>query len=99
MTSGAMNFARRLIYLKRDQLIDFEQRPYLSAMYGSSARNIVVRAARQVEKSTYLAAMILYLAATHAGIQILYVCPRREQAQLFARTRVITAIADSPILC
>jgi len=67
-----MNFARRLVYLK-NQLVDFSGRPYLSAIYASTARNIVVRASRQVEKSTFLALTILYLASTRPGIQILFV--------------------------
>ena len=41
---------------------------------------------------------ILHLAAKYPGIQLLYVCPRREQARLFARTRVIPFLADSPLL-
>jgi Phage terminase large subunit (GpA) len=92
-----MNFARRLVYHKK-HLIDFGGRPYLPAIYATTARNLVLRASRQVEKSTFLALTILYLAATYPGIQILYVCPRMEQARLFARTRLMSILANSPLL-
>ena len=98
MISGSpqMQFASRLIYLG-DHLIDFSGRPYLPAIYASTARNLVV-ASRQVEKSTFLVLTVLYLAAIYPGIQLLYVCPRQEQKRLFARTRVIPFLADSPLL-
>src|SRR4051794_26013073 len=98
INSPPMNFASRLIYLKKE-LIDFTGRPYLPAVYASTARNLVLRASRQVEKSTFLANSILYLSTTRPGIQILFICPRLEQARLFARTRLIPVLANSPILC
>src|SRR4051794_24745518 len=98
INSPPMNFARRLIYLKK-KLMDFSGRPYLPQIYASTARNLVLRASRQVEKSTFLANTILYLSTTCPGIQILFVCPRLEQARLFARTRLIPVLANSPILC
>ena len=97
ISSPQMNFARRLVYLNK-KLIDFSGRPYLPAIYASTARNIVLRASRQVEKSTFLVLTILYLSVTYPGIQILYICPRLEQARLFARTRLIPILANSPIL-
>jgi hypothetical protein len=92
-----MRFASRLIYLK-GELIDFEGRPYLPAIYASKARNLVVRASRQVEKTTFLAISILHAAVMHPGIRMLYVCPRMEQARVFARTRLQPILASSPIL-
>jgi hypothetical protein len=92
-----MNFARRLVYLT-DRLINFDGRPYLPAIYSSTARNLVIRASRQVEKSTFLVLCILFYVTSCPGIQILYVCPRVEQARLFARTRLLPILARSPIL-
>ena len=43
IASAVMNFARRLVYLDR-HLIDFTGRPYLPAIYNSTARNLVLRA-------------------------------------------------------
>lgn len=96
-TSPIMRFAERLVFLK-GQLIDFTGRPYLPAIYNSTARNLVLRTSRQVEKSTFLALMILYLAVTCPGIQILLVCPRLEQAQVFMSTRLLSILTESPIL-
>ncbi len=42
MTSPQMNFAGRLVYLKKKR-IDFSGRPYLPAIYNSTARNLVLR--------------------------------------------------------
>src|SRR5450631_2636715 len=97
ISSPQMNFARRLVYLKKN-LIDFTGRPYLPAIYASTGRNLVLRASRQVEKSTFLVLTILYLSVTCPGVQILYICPRLEQARLFARTRLLPVLANSPIL-
>ena len=41
ISSPQMNFARRLVYLKK-QLIDFTGRPYLPPIYASTGRNLVV---------------------------------------------------------
>lgn len=97
MNSPPMNFARRLIYLNK-KLIDFSGRPYLPKIYASTTRNLVIRASRQVEKSTFLVMTILYLAVIRPGIQILYICPRAEQARLFARSRLIPTLTNSPLI-
>ena len=92
-----LRFSRRLVHLNK-KLIDFHERPYLAAIYGSEARNLVVRASRQVEKSTFLVLLILYWAVFRPGISILYVCPRMEQAWLFAKMRLISILDNSPVL-
>src|SRR5436190_16444943 len=62
----------------------FCDRPYLQDVYRSTARRIVIRASRQVEKSTFLANTILYAAYFQPGIRILVVSPRFEQSLLFS---------------
>jgi hypothetical protein len=97
-TSPQQTFARRLIYLDQ-RLLSFKDRPYLPDIYRDALRkNLVIRASRQVEKSTMLAVSILYWAATSPGIQILYVCPRQAQASTFSKLRLIPLIENSPIL-
>jgi hypothetical protein len=96
-SSGQINFCSRLVY-HGDQLINFEGRPYLPPIFGSTARNLVLRASRQVEKSTFLALKILYLAATKPGIQLLYVCPRQEQARLFIHQKLMPLLTGSPFV-
>jgi hypothetical protein len=46
-------FCQHFIYLK-GRPISFADRPYLRAPYDSKARRLVIRAGRQVEKSTFL---------------------------------------------
>jgi hypothetical protein len=74
------------------------RRPYLDAVYHSTASNMVIRASRQVEKSTFLVNRILYDAVRRPGIQILFVSPRLEQARLFSNVRLRGTLMDSPIL-
>jgi phage terminase large subunit GpA-like protein len=66
--------------------------------YRSTARNLVIRASRQVEKSTFLANRMVYDAYRFPGIQILFVSPRIDQAHLFSSARLQPVIWDSPIL-
>jgi hypothetical protein len=90
-------FSQNFIFLKR-RPISFADRPYLRALYDSTARRIVVRAGRQVEKSTFLVNTILYMAVTRPGIHILYVCPRQQQAYVFSLSRLLPAIQESPLI-
>jgi len=92
-----LNFSRRLVYLK-NELIKFDERPYLRAILASTSGNLVIRASRQVEKSTFLALTILYLAVVRPGIQLLYVCPRYDQAGMFVHSKLMPLLNDSPIL-
>jgi hypothetical protein len=85
------------VYLK-DNLIRFDGRPYLAAITAATERNVVLRASRQVEKSTFLALKILYLAAACRGIQLLYVAPRQEQALLFSHQKLTPLLDASPLL-
>ncbi|MDH3719381.1 MAG: phage terminase large subunit family protein, partial [Planctomycetota bacterium] len=78
--------------------IRFDERPYLPAIYASRARNLVLRASRQVEKSTFLVNTILYEACARPGIQMLLVCPRSEQARVLSRFRLLPALEQSPLI-
>jgi hypothetical protein len=42
---------------------------------------------------------ILFEACAHPGLQMLFVCPRQEQARGFSRTRLLPAIEQSPLIC
>src|SRR5215469_8939452 len=91
-------FCQHYIYL-RGQPIDFTGREYLRAVYNSPAQRLVLRASRQVEKSTFLANAIAHAACTRPGITILFVAPRDQQAHIFTRTRLMPVLQDSPVLC
>ena len=92
-----LTFCARFVHLNR-QPISFAGRPYLPAIYASAGRNLVLRCSRQTEKSTFLANTILYEACMHAGMEILLVCPRMEQARVFVRSRLLPALLESPII-
>lgn len=58
----------------------------------------MIRASRQVEKTTYLANTIIHAVITWPGLHVLLVCPRLEQARLFSRSRLQPMIKESPIV-
>jgi len=89
-------WCRRFVVLD-GQPIAFDDRPYLPEIY-ASRRNMVLRCSRQTEKSTFLANKILYEACTRPGIRMLFVCPREEQAMLFARMRLLATLKASPYI-
>ncbi|MBW3596973.1 MAG: phage terminase large subunit family protein [Planctomycetes bacterium] len=93
---GKLRFCQRCVYLDR-RPISFAGRPYLPAIYAAD-RNLVLRCSRQTEKSTFLVNTILYEACTNPGIQMLFVCPRQEQARVFSHTRLIPSLEQSPLV-
>lgn len=92
-----LRFCEQFVFLNR-ALISFSGRPYLSAIYGVTARNLVLRCSRQTEKSTFLVNTLLFEACTRPGVQILFVSPRMEQARLFSNVRLLPAIEQSPLI-
>ena len=91
------DFAETMIRLRGERL-RFPERPYIDKLYSCLSRNIVIRASRQVEKSTYLANRIVYELVTRPGIRILFVSPRAEQTQSFITSRLHPTIVDSPLI-
>ena len=92
-----LNFCKSFIYLGKG-LISFDRRPYLPAIYRSTADNLVLRCSRQTEKSTFLGNTILFEACMNPGIQMLFVSPRFDQAKSFIHVRVIRPLAQSPLV-
>ena len=91
-----LTFCKRLVFLKGEP-ISFTGRPYLPAIYAARG-NLVLRCSRQTEKSTFLVNTILYEACTRPGIQILFVCPRIEQARVFSRSRLLQSLDESRLI-
>jgi hypothetical protein len=96
-TNSKLQFCENFLFLDRS-LIKFDGRPFLDGVYASRARNLVIRASRQVEKSTFLVNTILYEASTTPGTKILFVCPRIEQARVFSHTRLLPSLEQSPLI-
>jgi hypothetical protein len=97
MRLDRFTFTREFVHLRK-RPISFAGRPYLPAVYQSEASRQVIRASRQVEKSTFLVNSILHLAVRHPGIHIVCVFPRQEQAQVFSRSRLLGTIENSPVI-
>ena len=94
---GKLSFCEQFVYLQR-QPISFAGRPYLPEVYDVIDRNLVLRCSRQTEKSTFLVNTILYEACTKPGIQMLFVCPRIEQARVFTDARLLPSLEESPLI-
>jgi Phage terminase large subunit gpA, ATPase domain len=97
MPKKLREFCEQCVFLKRKPMT-FTGRRYLGKVLASTAQRLVLRCSRQVEKTTLLVNRILYNAVMDPGIQMLLVCPRREQASTFSNSRLIPAIADSPFI-
>jgi phage terminase large subunit GpA-like protein len=90
-------FCEQNVFLK-GRPITFKDRGYLREVLASTAKRLVLRCSRQVEKSTLLVNRILYNAVTFPGIEMLFVCPRLEQASTFSNSRLVPAITGSPFI-
>jgi len=92
-----LSWCQKFVFLDKKP-ISFASRPYLQEIYDSGARRLVIRASRQVEKSTYLVNRIVHAAVIHPGLHILFVCPRLDQARVFSSSRLLRTIQDSPLI-
>src|SRR6185295_12868785 len=90
-------FCEKYVYL-RGRPITFDMREYLHAVYASRAQRLVLRTSRQVEKTTLLVNHIIHDAVRFPGIQMLFVCPRAEQARAFSNFRLLPTIEESPLI-
>ena len=70
-----LEFCESFIYLK-GRPISLAGRPHLIAPYQSQSRRLVIRASRQVEKTTLMVNIILHTAVCRPGSHIIFVCPR-----------------------
>lgn len=95
--NSKLRFSEDFVFLK-GKPIRFDGRLYLPEIFHSDKKNIVIRASRQVEKSTFLSISMAYELCKTPGVTILLVTPRQEQAWVFARTRLVPLIQQSPIL-
>ena len=97
MSLGKLEFCRHYVHLNGEP-ISFADRPYLPAVYAVNAGNLVIRASRQVEKSTFLANTIAYECCRNERAKVLVVLPREEQAHSFFHDRLLPLLEKSPVL-
>lgn len=82
----------------RGRPISFDRRPYLPEIYGSRERRIVLRCSRQVEKTTFICNIVIFTAVRLPGVRIIVVFPRQEQATVFAKSRLMPVVSESPVI-
>jgi hypothetical protein len=97
MRLDRFEFTCNFVHL-RGKPISFDGRPYLKQVYESESPRLVIRASRQVEKSTFLVNSIIYFAVSQPGIHIACVFPRQEQARVFSQSRLRATIEGSPLI-
>lgn len=77
--------------------VRFPERPYLDGILSATERNLVIRAGRQVEKSTYITFRISH-ELMRPGTRVLLVCPRDVQAKQLMESRFFPLLQASPLL-
>lgn len=96
--SDFVEFAIKLSIAGGSRDFSFEDRPYLRPIYDSSARRILLKCGRQVEKSTLLGNLCLSYSALCPNFKTLYVSATAQQAQVFSVDRIKDPIETSPVL-
>src|SRR3954454_20663322 len=97
MSRSKFDFAASFINLN-GKPISFGDRPYLETIYNST-RNLVIRASRQTEKSTFVVNSIVHELVTRPNVQVLLVTPRWDQASALVHGRLIPALQQSALIC
>ena len=76
----------------------FTNRPYIYPILNNSNKRILMLAARQVEKSTSMAACMLAQGCLNPNRSYLYVSPTMKQTGVFSRKKIDEVFETSPIL-
>jgi len=91
------DFCENFIHL-RGKRLSFDGRPYLEHIYNSTAKRMVLRCSRQVEKTSFLIFSTLHALMTIPHVRILVVTPRNKQARVWVRSRFLPVLKDSPVI-
>jgi hypothetical protein len=76
----------------------FASRPYLRRIYDTSEKKTLLKAGRQVEKSTTLGNKLLAYSCLINYFKSLYVSPSAEQTKVFSNDRLADPISMSPVV-
>lgn len=90
-------FVHNLIYLD-GQKFDFRGREYLLPIYDRQDARILLKTARQVEKTTSLANHLVVKSAVKPYNKSLYVSPSHTQTRQFSNEKLRPAIEKSPFI-
>jgi len=91
------DFVRTLIHLDGKNF-NFEGREYLAPVYNRSDKRILLKTARQVEKSTFLANNLVVTSSVIPFNKSLYVSPSHTQTRQFSSEKLKPAIEKSPLI-
>lgn len=91
------DFVRNLIYLD-GQKFDFTGRGYLKPIYDGGFKRILLKTARQVEKTTFLANNLTCTSVVMPYNKALYVSPSHTQTRQFSNEKLRPSIERSPLI-
>lgn len=90
-------FVHTIIYLNGKKF-SFDGRGYLIPLYNRNDRQILLKTARQVEKTTFLANNLTINAVIQPYSKALYVSPSHTQTRQFSNEKLKPAIEGSPLV-
>jgi hypothetical protein len=90
-------FIAKNIYIQKKPF-SWKGREYLRTVYNTMHRNIILKFARQCEKSTMLANKMIVWQTALGPFNSMYVGPTQEQARNFSTNRYRPALIESPTL-
>jgi hypothetical protein len=90
------NLVANRIYVKKDTPYSFLDRPFMAQVFDDPHRRILLKTARQVSKSTTIAARMLTHCEVDAPYSCLYMSPSEKQTSTFSHDRLGPTIKDSP---
>lgn len=90
------NLVANRIFIKRGMQYTFDDRPFLVDIFDDPHRYVAMKTARQVSKSTTLAAKGLIACEALAPYTVLSLTPSRDQTSKFSHDRLGPTIQDSP---
>lgn len=91
------DFVRNLIFLDGAKF-DFTGRGYLRPLYDSNHKRVLLKTARQVEKTTYLANNLTITSVVTPYNKSLYVSPSHTQTRQFSNEKLRPSIERSPYI-
>lgn len=91
------DFVSSLLYLN-GKPFSFKGRDYLMPVYNKPSRNILLKTARQVEKSTFLGNYLAINSVIRPYNKSLYVAPSHSQTRQFSNEKLRPSIEESPLI-
>lgn len=90
------NLVANRVFLKKNMPYTFNDRPWMIDIFDDDHRHVLMKTARQVSKSTWLAARVLTNTEACAPYTVLYLSPTFKQTSVFSHDRLGPTIKDSP---